>query len=230
MLRRLLPRTACSPGSGQAVGQGGILTAPLPAVRAEELHSIKGELSQIKAQVDSLLESLDRMDQRRERLAGEGTGRRPSGTRMSVPGSLRAHASLDPEPGVRGPSLHSREGARHPEPAGQIPLVLPEAGRAESGPLARGDPARTGLLFARVPQISAASVLAGSKESEKKRVETGAESPSPAGEGSREPRGKEGTGADGHSDLRNIDSAEESTDTEETVRGGPDPVPASLLP
>ncbi|KAM6063860.1 RNA-binding Raly-like protein isoform 1-T1 [Theristicus caerulescens] len=104
-----------------------ILTAPLPAVRAEELHSIKGELSQIKAQVDSLLESLDRMDQRRERLAG-------------------------------------------------------------------------------------------SKESEKKRVETGAESPSPAGEGSREPRGKEGTGADGHSDLRNIDSTEESTDTEETVK------------
>lgn len=43
-----------------------------PAVRAEELHSIKGELSQIKAQVDSLLESLERMDQRRERLSGEG--------------------------------------------------------------------------------------------------------------------------------------------------------------
>lgn len=58
----------------QAGGQGGILTAPLPTVRAEELHSIKGELSQIKAQVDSLLESLDRMDQRRERLAGEGMG------------------------------------------------------------------------------------------------------------------------------------------------------------
>ncbi|XP_026712784.1 RNA-binding Raly-like protein [Athene cunicularia] len=96
-------------------------------LRAEELHSIKGELSQIKAQVDSLLESLDRMDQRRERLAG-------------------------------------------------------------------------------------------SKESEKKRVEMGAESPSPAGEGSREPRGKEGMGSDGHSDLRNIDSAEESTDTEETVK------------
>lgn len=55
---------------------GGILMAPLSAVRAEELHSIKGELSQIKAQVDSLLESLDRMDQRRERLAGEGTGTR----------------------------------------------------------------------------------------------------------------------------------------------------------
>ncbi|XP_064315239.1 RNA-binding Raly-like protein isoform X3 [Phalacrocorax carbo] len=102
-------------------------TAGRTKLRAEELHSIKGELSQIKAQVDSLLESLDRMDQRRERLAG-------------------------------------------------------------------------------------------SKESEKNRVEVGAESLSPAGEGSREPQGKEGMGADGHSDLRNIDSTEESTDTEETVK------------
>ena len=66
MLRRGLSRMACRPAA-----PGGILMAPLPAVRAEELHSIKGELSQIKAQVDSLLESLDRMDQRRERLAGE---------------------------------------------------------------------------------------------------------------------------------------------------------------
>ncbi|XP_062442327.1 RNA-binding Raly-like protein isoform X1 [Rhea pennata] len=101
-------------------------------LRAEELHSIKGELSQIKAQVDSLLESLDRMDQRRDRLS------------VSVP--------------------------------------------------------------------------AGSKEIEKKRVEVGAELPSPAGEGPQEPQGKEGSGADGHSDLRNIDSAEESTDTEETMK------------
>lgn len=89
-----------------------------------------------------------------------------------------------------------------------------------------------GLMFAQVSRIPAVFVLAGSKESEKRRVETGAESPSPAGEGSWEPRGKEGTGADGHSDLRNIDSAEEeeeSTDTEETVRGGPDPAPGSVL-
>lgn len=55
--------TRCGVGSQQLLS---------PAVRAEELHSIKGELSQIKAQVDSLLESLERMDQRRERLSGEG--------------------------------------------------------------------------------------------------------------------------------------------------------------
>lgn len=45
--------------------------APLPAVRTEELHSIRGELSQIKAQVDSLLESLEHMDQLRDRSAGQ---------------------------------------------------------------------------------------------------------------------------------------------------------------
>ncbi|XP_010210439.1 PREDICTED: heterogeneous nuclear ribonucleoprotein C-like [Tinamus guttatus] len=101
-------------------------SAHAAAVRAEELHSIKGELSQIKAQVDRLLESLDRMDQRRERLSG-------------------------------------------------------------------------------------------SKESEKKRVEVGDKSPSPA-EGSREPQRKEGSGAEGHSDLRDIDSAEDSTDTEEPMK------------
>lgn len=84
-------------------------------------------------------------------------------------------------------------------------------------------------MFAQIPQISAVFVLAGSKEGEKKRAEMGAESPSPAGEGSREPRENEETGADEHSDLRNIDSAEESTDTEETVRGGPDPVLDSVL-
>ncbi|XP_021264360.1 heterogeneous nuclear ribonucleoprotein C-like isoform X1 [Numida meleagris] len=93
-------------------------------LRAEELHSIKEELSQIKARVDSLLESLERMDQRRERLSG-------------------------------------------------------------------------------------------CKESEKKRAEVGSASPAPLGEGSR---GKEGSGGNGRSDLRNIDSAEESTDTEETVK------------
>ncbi|XP_014736174.1 PREDICTED: RNA-binding Raly-like protein [Sturnus vulgaris] len=96
-------------------------------LQAEELHSIKGELSQIKAQVDSLLESLDRMSQRRESLTG-------------------------------------------------------------------------------------------SKENEKKRAEPGTESPSPVGEGSRESQGKEETEADGDSDLHNIDSAEENTDTEETVK------------
>ncbi|XP_033373064.1 RNA-binding Raly-like protein isoform X1 [Parus major] len=67
--------------------------------------------------------------------------------------------------------------------------------------------------------------LTGSKEREKKRAEPGTESSSPAGEGSQESRGKEGTRADGDRDLCNIDSAEESTDTEETVRGGPDSLP-----
>ncbi|XP_049720561.1 RNA-binding Raly-like protein isoform X1 [Elephas maximus indicus] len=39
-------------------------------LRIEELHAIRGELSQIKAQVDSLLESLEHMDQQRDQPAG----------------------------------------------------------------------------------------------------------------------------------------------------------------
>ncbi|XP_063103724.1 heterogeneous nuclear ribonucleoprotein C-like isoform X2 [Cavia porcellus] len=47
---------------------------PLPPeqikLHTEELHSIRGELSQIKAQVDRLLESLEHMDQHRAQTAG----------------------------------------------------------------------------------------------------------------------------------------------------------------
>ncbi|XP_062032022.1 RNA-binding Raly-like protein [Lepus europaeus] len=47
---------------------------PLPPRRIQpptgELHSIREELSQIKAQVDSLLESLERMDPQRHQAAG----------------------------------------------------------------------------------------------------------------------------------------------------------------
>nr|XP_008115902.1 PREDICTED: RNA-binding Raly-like protein [Anolis carolinensis] len=50
--------------------RGSSSTAGHTKLRAEELHSIKGELSQIKVQVDNLLESLDRMDQRRDHNAG----------------------------------------------------------------------------------------------------------------------------------------------------------------
>ncbi|XP_067319148.1 heterogeneous nuclear ribonucleoprotein C-like [Anolis sagrei] len=46
--------------------RGSSSTAGHTKLRAEELHSIKGELSQIKVQVDNLLESLDRMDQQRD--------------------------------------------------------------------------------------------------------------------------------------------------------------------
>ncbi|XP_047568359.1 uncharacterized protein LOC125089913 [Lutra lutra] len=39
-------------------------------LQTEELHSIRGELSQIKAQVDRLLENLECMDQQRDQLPG----------------------------------------------------------------------------------------------------------------------------------------------------------------
>lgn len=121
---------------------------PLPTVRAEELLSIKGELSQIKAQVDSLLESLDRMDQRRERLAGEGMGHRPSGTPCLCQG-------------VRGPSPHAQEGAGHPELPGQNPpaLPLPRAGRAESKvPFGTGRPCKDEGSLHRPPRFLSLSL------------------------------------------------------------------------
>ncbi|XP_072587637.1 RNA-binding Raly-like protein isoform X2 [Vulpes vulpes] len=43
----------------------------------EELHSIRGELSQIKAQVDRLLENLEHMGQQRDQLPTGGLGHIP---------------------------------------------------------------------------------------------------------------------------------------------------------
>ncbi|XP_005403523.1 PREDICTED: heterogeneous nuclear ribonucleoprotein C-like isoform X2 [Chinchilla lanigera] len=60
-------RSGCSPYKASR-------SRPLPPeqtkLQAEELHSIRGELSQIKAQVDRLLESLEHMDQHRAQAAG----------------------------------------------------------------------------------------------------------------------------------------------------------------
>lgn len=67
-------------------------------MRTKELHSIRGELSQIKAQVDCLLESLERMHQQREQHPGQapprvGPGHALSGLQLflllRVPGALR---------------------------------------------------------------------------------------------------------------------------------------------
>ncbi|XP_077612430.1 uncharacterized protein LOC144225138 [Crocuta crocuta] len=56
-------------------------------LHSEELYSIRRELNQIKAQVDRLLENLERMDQQRDQLPGQGP---PTGD----PGhTLRSEAS-----------------------------------------------------------------------------------------------------------------------------------------
>ncbi|XP_030685199.1 uncharacterized protein LOC115838598 isoform X2 [Nomascus leucogenys] len=62
---------------------------PLPAVPTEELHDIQGELQQIKAQVDSLLQSLECMDQQQVPPAGGEPRRRPG-----QPGSSRNPSRL----------------------------------------------------------------------------------------------------------------------------------------
>ncbi|XP_058011596.1 RNA-binding Raly-like protein isoform X1 [Ahaetulla prasina] len=65
---RLSPHTVLRSNSNPTTGR--------TKLRAEELHSIKGELSQIKAQVDNLLESLNRMDQQREHPTGAKDSKR----------------------------------------------------------------------------------------------------------------------------------------------------------
>lgn len=75
-------------------------------LQTEELHSIRGELSQIKAQVDRLLESVERMDQQRDRLPGtegceenRGSEREGSSFRTTEsqqkPRSQKAHPEAD---------------------------------------------------------------------------------------------------------------------------------------
>lgn len=201
--------------------------APLPTVQAEELHSIKGELSQIKAQLDSLLESLDRMGQRREHLTGEGIGRRPSNTCVPALGTSWAHMSLSPELGLRGTSLCAQDIQSWLD---RFPTSFPSSGLAGKSPTFwhKGNGQGRNSFLHRYPKFLV-SAFSGFKESEKKRTEPGTESPSPVGEGSQRSQGKEGTRADGDIDLRNIDSAEKSTDTEETVRGRPDFMPGSLF-
>lgn len=49
----------------------GINSAPLLADQTEELDSIRRELSKIKARVDSLLESLESMEQQRDQRVSQ---------------------------------------------------------------------------------------------------------------------------------------------------------------
>ncbi|XP_074865188.1 RNA-binding Raly-like protein isoform X2 [Carettochelys insculpta] len=95
---RLSPPAGSRGGSSAAVGR--------TKLRAEELHSIKGELSQIKAQVDSLLESLDRMDQRRERPGGE------RGSKEGEEPSSPVGATLQEPWGKESPAGEVRSGLR----------------------------------------------------------------------------------------------------------------------
>ncbi|XP_069312667.1 RNA-binding Raly-like protein [Eulemur rufifrons] len=82
--------------------------SPLPPaqikLRTEELRSIRGELSQIKAQVDSLLQHVERMDQQRDQPAGtkdseenRGSGSEGSSNRRSEPWQKPKGQRANPE-------------------------------------------------------------------------------------------------------------------------------------
>ncbi|XP_068943756.1 heterogeneous nuclear ribonucleoprotein C-like isoform X2 [Petaurus breviceps papuanus] len=76
-------------------------------LRAEELHSIKGELSQIKAQVDSLLESLERMDQRRDRLGGPQDSEKKAASAGGESSGTASEAQREPR-GKESPEPRAR--------------------------------------------------------------------------------------------------------------------------
>ncbi|XP_045389256.1 RNA-binding protein Raly-like [Lemur catta] len=96
--------------------------SPLPPaqikLRTEELRSIRGELSQIKAQVDSLLLHVEHMDRQRDQPAGtkdseenRGPGSEGSSNRRSEPRGQRAspeadssQGSTDTEQAVKNPA------------------------------------------------------------------------------------------------------------------------------
>ncbi|KAM7059550.1 uncharacterized protein WM277_006148 isoform 2-T2 [Molossus nigricans] len=78
-------------------------------IQPEALNLIRGELSQIKAQVDRLLESLEHMDQQRDQLPGTEDSEENRG------------------PGIKGSSCRTTEPQQ--EPRGQ--RAHPEAGSSE---------------------------------------------------------------------------------------------------
>ncbi|XP_032710511.1 heterogeneous nuclear ribonucleoprotein C-like [Lontra canadensis] len=100
-------------------------------LQTEELHSIRGELSQIKAQVDRLLENLECMDQQRDQLPG-GTPtvdpghipRSEDSEETKGPGSKGSSCRItDLQQDPRGQSAHpesdSFEDSADPEEAGK---------------------------------------------------------------------------------------------------------------
>ncbi|XP_047385598.1 heterogeneous nuclear ribonucleoproteins C1/C2-like isoform X2 [Sciurus carolinensis] len=92
----------------------------------EELHSIRGELSQIKAQVDSLLESLEHMDQQRDHPAGtkDSEEHRSPGSEGSScrtpepqqePSGQKAHLEADSSEGSTDTQQAMKNQAPYPE-------------------------------------------------------------------------------------------------------------------
>ncbi|XP_044902770.1 RNA-binding Raly-like protein isoform X3 [Felis catus] len=112
-------KSSCSPHKGPRKSH---LPQEQIKLQTEELHSIRGELSQIKAQVDRLLETLERMDQQRDQLLGQAP---PTGGPACTP---RSEASEENRALVSKRSSRSNTEAKQ-EPRGQRPH--PEADSPE---------------------------------------------------------------------------------------------------
>ncbi|XP_040299033.1 RNA-binding Raly-like protein isoform X1 [Herpailurus yagouaroundi] len=112
-------KSSCSPHKGPRKSH---LPQEQIKLQTEELHSIRGELSQIKAQVDRLLETLERMDQQRDQLLGQAP---PTGGPACTP---RSEASEENRALVSKRSSCRNTEAKQ-EPRGQRPH--PEADSPE---------------------------------------------------------------------------------------------------
>ncbi|XP_062996979.1 heterogeneous nuclear ribonucleoprotein C-like [Elgaria multicarinata webbii] len=123
-------KTSLGPHTGL---RGNNSTAGRTKLRAEELHSIKGELSQIKAQVDSLLESLDRMDQRREHPPGskEGKKKAPASGEAAYPGGdpVRRKESTENDGRATLQEVDSAEESTDTEEAARNHTLDPESSK-----------------------------------------------------------------------------------------------------
>ncbi|KAF7244563.1 Heterogeneous nuclear ribonucleoprotein C [Varanus komodoensis] len=122
-----------SPGPHSGLRGNSNSTAGRTKLRAEELHSIKGELSQIKAQVDSLLESLDRMDQRREHPSGskESKKKAPASAEAAYLGGDSARRRESTESDKCGPlqDIDSEEESTDTEEAARNHTLDPESSK-----------------------------------------------------------------------------------------------------
>ncbi|XP_029781557.1 RNA-binding Raly-like protein isoform X2 [Suricata suricatta] len=86
-------------------------------LQTKELHSIRRELNQIKAQVDRLLENLERMDQQRDQFPGSDASEENRAAVSKSYSCRITEAKQEPRGQRAHPEADSPEDSTHPEEA-----------------------------------------------------------------------------------------------------------------
>ncbi|XP_030154739.1 heterogeneous nuclear ribonucleoprotein C-like isoform X6 [Lynx canadensis] len=124
-------KSSCSPHKGPRKSH---LPQEQIKLQTEELHSIRGELSQIKAQVDRLLETLERMDQQRDQLLGHAP---PTGGPACTPRSEASEenrALVSKRSSCRNTEAKQEPRGQRPHPEADSPEDSTDPEEAVSGP------------------------------------------------------------------------------------------------